>query len=190
MGKQRATQTAGRQTKRQETEESDSQAMENPLHDAFLDEVADIYNAEQQLTKALPKMSKAAQSEELREALEEHLEETEQQIQRIEDAMSNLDESIKRKKCKAMEGLIAEANEMLAEYKGEASLDAVIIAAAQKIEHYEIASYGTLCAWAKQMSHDESLELFQETLEEEKAADEKLTQIAESLANVSAEEAE
>ena len=161
---------------------------ENELHELFLDELADVYNAEQQLTKALPKMAKAAQNEELRQGFEMHLQETEGQIARLEQVAEALGESIKRKTCKAMKGLIEEGSEMMQEKKGSAALDAALIAAAQKVEHYEIASYGTLCAWAKQMNHDEALELLHETLEEEKATDEKLTQLAESLANIEAEQ--
>jgi len=161
---------------------------ESPLHEAFLDEVADIYNAEQQLIKALPRMAKAAQSEELRDAFEAHLGETEQQAQRIKEAIDSLGESLKRKKCKGMEGLIDEGKEMMEEYKGDPAIDAVLIAAAQKIEHYEIASYGTICTWAEQMGHSQALRLFKENLGEEKAADEKLTGIAETFANVEAQE--
>ena len=167
------------------------QSMEdNPLHEVFLDEIADIHNAERQLLQALPRMAKAAQSEELREAFESHLAETEQHVQRIEEAMESLGETLKRKKCKAMEGLIEEAKEMMEEFKGEPSIDAVLIAAAQKVEHYEIATYGTLCTWAEQMGHSEALELFKENLAQEKEADEKLTEIAETSANAAAEEAE
>jgi ferritin-like metal-binding protein YciE len=162
--------------------------MQSPLHEAFLDEIADIYNAEQQLIKALPQMAKAAQSEELQDAFKMHLSETEQQAERIEEAMESLGESLKRKKCRGMEGLISEGKEMMEEYRGDPALDAVLIAAAQKAEHYEIASYGTICAWAEQMGHDEALQLFQENLQEEKAADEKLTGIAETLANVEAQQ--
>jgi ferritin-like metal-binding protein YciE len=162
--------------------------MQSPLHEAFLDEIADIYNAEQQLIKALPQMAKAAQSEELQDAFKMHLSETEQQAERIEEAMESLGESLKRKKCKGMEGLISEGKEMMEEYQGDPALDAVLIAAAQKVEHYEIASYGTICAWAEQMGHDEALQLFQANLQEEKAADEKLTGIAETLANVEAQQ--
>jgi ferritin-like metal-binding protein YciE len=186
----RPTNTSSSKARPGKTKGSESGSMENPLHEVFLDELADIYNAEQQILKALPKMAKAAQSEELREAFEEHLTETEQQVQRLEEAMATLDDSMKRKKCKGMEGLIAEGEEMMKEWKGEPAIDAVLIASAQKIEHYEIASYGTICAWAKQMGHNEALELLLETLEEEKAADEKLTQIAESIANLEAEEEE
>jgi len=170
--------------------DQDSERMDNPLHEAFLDEIADMYNAEQQLTKALPRMAKAAQSEELREAFEAHLQETEEQARRIEEAMETLGETLKRKKCKAMEGLLAEGKEMMEEFEDNPALDAVLIAAAQKVEHYEIASYGTICEWARQMNHNEALNLFQENLDEEKAADEKLTQIAESAANIHAEEKE
>lgn len=160
---------------------------DNSLHEAFLDELADVYNAEQQLTKALPRMAKAAQSADLREAFESHLEETQKQATRLEQAAESLGESLKRKKCKAMEGLIEEAKEMMDEFKGEPALDAVLIAAAQKVEHYEIASYGTLCAWAQQMGHDEAFELLQASLDEEEAADQKLTNIAETSANQKAE---
>jgi ferritin-like metal-binding protein YciE len=167
-----------------------SEEMDNPLHEAFLDEIADMYNAEQQLVKALPRMAKAAQSPELQEAIESHLRETEEQVRRIEEAMETLQETIKRKKCKAMEGLISEAKEMMEEYEDDPAIDAVLIAAAQKVEHYEIASYGTICAWAERMNHTDALNLFRENLEEEKAADEKLTQVAEKTANVRANEEE
>jgi ferritin-like metal-binding protein YciE len=170
-------------------QESPMKASDNPLHGAFLDEIADVYNAEQQLIKALPKMAKAAQSDELREAFESHLAETEEQARRLEESLESIGESMRRKKCKAMEGLLAEGKEMMEEYKGDPALDAVLISAAQKVEHYEIASYGTLVAWANRMGHSEMAESLQETLEEERAADEKLTEIAESIANAEAEEA-
>ncbi len=160
----------------------------NPLHEVFLDELADIYNAEKQLIKALPKMAKAARSEELRQAFEDHLEETRGHAERVEQVAASIDETLKKKKCKAMEGLLLEASEMLEEFKGKSSLDAVMIAGAQKVEHYEIAGYGTLAEWARQMGHDEAAELLEETLAEEKAADEKLNEIATSLANTEAEE--
>lgn len=161
---------------------------QNELHEIFLEELADIYNAEQQLTKALPKMAKAAQSEQLRQAFEMHLEETQNQIRRLEEAVQSLDESLKRKKCKAMQGLIEEAKEILQEQKGSSALDAAMIGAAQKVEHYEIATYGTLCRWAELMGHTEALNLLKENLSEEKAADEKLTQVADSTANVQAQD--
>jgi len=174
------------QSRRQSSEYA-SYSRKNELHELFLDELADIYNAEQQLTKALPKMAKAAQNEELREGFEMHLDQTEQQISRLEQVVETLGESMKRKVCKAMKGLIEEGSEMIQEKKGSAAIDAALIAAAQKVEHYEIASYGTLCAWAKQMNHSDALELLHETLEEEKMTDEKLTQLAENLANLEAE---
>ena len=177
----------GRQSRGQFSE-YESQSQQNELHELFLDELADIYNAEQQLTKALPKMAKAARNEEVREGFEVHLQETENQIQRLEQVVDALGESMKRKVCKGMKGLIEEGSEMMQEKKGSSAIDATLIAAAQKVEHYEIASYGTLCAWAKLMNHNEALELLHETLEEEKATDEKLTQLAESTANIEAEQ--
>ena len=183
----RSSQARG-QSRRRQSSEYASYGQENELHELFLDELADIYNAEQQLTKALPKMAKAARNEEVRQAFETHLEETENQIQRLEQAVESLGESMKRKVCKAMKGLIEEGSEMMQEKKGSPAIDAALIAAAQKVEHYEIASYGTVCAWAKQMGHNEALELLHETLEEEKATDEKLTQLAENAANIEAEQ--
>ena len=161
--------------------------MDNDLHELFVDELADVYSAEQQLTKALPKMAKACESDELREAFESHLEETEEHVSRLEQVAKALDEKLKRKTCKAMKGLVEEAQELMKEQKDSSALDAALIAAAQKVEHYEIATYGTLCAWAKQMGHEEAVELLESTLEEERAADEKLTEIAESAANEKAE---
>ena len=168
--------------------ESRSRSQENELQELFLDELADIYNGEQQLTKALPKMAKAANNEQLREGFETHLQETEGQIARLEQVVEVLGESMKRKTCKGMRGLIEEGSEIMQEKKGSAAIDAALIAAAQKVEHYEIASYGTLCAWAKLMNQNEALELLHETLEEEKETDEKLTTLAENLANVEAEQ--
>jgi len=160
---------------------------QNDLHELFLDELADIHNAEKQLTKALPRMAKAAQTPQLRQAFETHLRETENQIKRVEQAAEALDESLKRKKCKAMEGLLEEAKEILEEQKGTSALDAGLIAAAQKVEHYEIATYGTLCRWAEMMGHTEALNLLKQNLAEEKATDEKLSQVAEQTANVQAQ---
>ena len=161
--------------------------MDNDLHELFLDELADIYNAEQQLTKALPKMAKAAESDELREAFEQHLEETEEHISRLEKVTRQLGENLKRKTCQAMKGLIEEGEELMKEQKDSSACDAALIAAAQKVEHYEIASYGTLVAWAEQMGHTEAVDLLEETLDEEKSADEKLTSVAESIANQKAQ---
>jgi ferritin-like metal-binding protein YciE len=172
-----------------ENEESESDmGMDNDLHELFLDELADVYSAEQQLTKALPKLAKAAQSDELREALEQHLEETEEHISRLEQVAESLDTTLKKKTCKAMKGLIEEGDEIVKEQKDSTALDAGIIAACQKVEHYEIASYGTLCAWAEQMGHDDALDLLRQTEDEESAADERLTEIAENIANERAEQ--
>jgi ferritin-like metal-binding protein YciE len=157
--------------------------MDTDLHELFLDELADILNAETQLTKALPKMVKAAQSEELAEAFRSHLKETENHVTRLQAVFSSLGEKAKSKTCKAMKGIVEEGAEMIQELKGSSAGDAGLIAAGQKVEHYEIASYGAVCAWAELMGHSEALELLQQTLEEEKAADEKLTEIAESSAN-------
>jgi ferritin-like metal-binding protein YciE len=169
------------------TEPQDSESMDSELHELFLDQLADMYSAEKQLTKALPKMAKAAKSPELREAFESHLEETRNQMTRLEEVAKSLDETLKSKTCKAMKGLIEEADEILEEMKGSTALDAALIIAAQKVEHYEIATYGGLCAWAQRMGHEEAVDLLNESLAEEKSADEKLTDIAESSANEEAQ---
>src|ERR1051326_2369096 len=119
----------------------------------------------------------------LHELFQEHLEKTQEQARRLERAAKSIDESLRRKSCAAMKGLIEEADEIMKEQKNSSALDAAIIAAAQKVEHYEIASYGTLVAWAQQMGHAEAVELLEQTLGEEKTADEKLTSVAESIAN-------
>ena len=160
--------------------------MNNALHELFVDELADIQDAEQQLVKALPKLAEAAQSEELRTAFEEHLEETRTHVERIKEIAESLGEKLKRKTCKAMQGLVEEGNEIIKEFKDSGALDAAVIAAAQKVEHYEIATYGSLCAWAEEMGHEDALDLLNQTLEEEKAADEKLTETAEASANLRA----
>jgi ferritin-like metal-binding protein YciE len=171
----------------QDTEEQDIETMDSELHELFLDELADILSAEQQLTKALLKMAEAAISEELTAAFETHLTETEYHIKRLEQVFTSLDEPVRSKECKAMKGLLEEGKEMMEEMKGSSALDAALIAAAQKVEHYEIASYGTVCAWATRMGHDEAVELLTATLEEEKATDDTLTEIAENSVNEVAE---
>ncbi len=163
--------------------------MKNGLHDLFLDELADMYDAEQQLVRALPKLAKGAQHDELRDAFESHLKETENHVNRLEKVFELLDETPKRKKCEGMKGMVEEGKEMLDEHKGSGEADAALICAAQKAEHYEIASYGCLCTWAEQMGHEEALGLLKENLAEEKAADGKLTEIAKSCANAAAEDA-
>jgi len=157
------------------------------LQKLYIEELRDLYNAENQLVKALPKMAKHASHQELKQAFEDHLEQTEEHVERLDEIFKRLDERPTGKTCKAMKGLIEEGSEIMQEKKGSPAIDAALIAAAQKVEHYEIASYGTLCAWAKQMGHNEALELLHETLEEERATDEKLTQLAEDAANLEAE---
>ncbi len=161
----------------------DTTEMDTDLHELFLDELADILSAEQQLLKALPKMAKAAQSEELADAFNSHLEETREHASRMEQVFESLGEKAESKTCKAMKGLLEEGEELMKEEKDSSALDAALIAAAQKVEHYEIASYGTVIAWATQMGHEDAAEILRQTLDEEKAADEKLTSIAESQAN-------
>jgi len=149
------------------------------LRETFLNELADLYDAEKQLLKALPKMAKAASEEDLKEAFESHLEETQGHIERLEQVFDIFEQPAKGKKCKAMQGLVEEADELIKENEG----DAALICAAQKVEHYEIASYGSLVAWARVLGEEQAAELLEETLDEEKAADEKLTSIAETAVN-------
>jgi len=156
------------------------------LHDLFVDELKDLYNAENQLTKALPKLAKAAASDELRTAFEKHLKETEHQVERLETIFEQLEASPKGKRCKAMAGLIEEGKEMMEADGEEAVKDAALIAAAQRVEHYEIAGYGTARTFAQLLGFDEAADLLQETLDEEAAADKKLTEIAEKI-NVEAQ---
>lgn len=151
------------------------------LADLFLDELKDTYNAEKQLTKALPKMAKAAASEELRDAFESHLEETEGQIERLEKVFKIVGKAARGKTCKAMEGLVEEGADLMAEDAEPPVLDAGLICAAQKVEHYEIAAYGTLVTWAGILGYDKAVPLLEATLAEEKAADEKLTELAAEI---------
>ena len=153
------------------------------LHDAFLDELRDTYDAEKQLTKALPKLAKAASSPNLRAAFESHLEETRGQIERLEQVFESLDEKVRGKHCDGIAGIIEEGKSIMEEDFDEATMDACLIAAGQRAEHYEMAAYGTLVAWARGMGHDDAARLLQENLDEERAADEKLTTLAESGIN-------
>jgi ferritin-like metal-binding protein YciE len=153
------------------------------LHDAFIDELRDAYDAEKQLTRALPKMAKAATSPKLRTAFTDHLEETRGHVDRLEQAFVSLDEKVRGKHCDGIEGIIEEGKSVMEEDLDETTMDACLIAAGQRAEHYEIAAYGTLVAWARVMGHDEAAGLLQENLDEEKAADEKLTSLAESGIN-------
>jgi ferritin-like metal-binding protein YciE len=157
------------------------------LEDLFMDLLKDLYSAEKQLVKALPKMAKNAQSPDLQRAFQEHLRQTEGQVERIERIVSEMDGSPRGKKCVGMEGLIEEGNELLKEDVEPDVLDAGLIAAAQKVEHYEIASYGTARAWAQRLGYDQAARLLQETLEEESMANEKLNRIAESHVNMEAQ---
>jgi ferritin-like metal-binding protein YciE len=152
----------------------------------FEDQLKDIYWAEKALTKAIPKMIKNATSEELIEALENHLEETQEQVSRVEQVFETLGKKATAKKCEAMDGLIRESEEIMEECEEGPMRDAGIIAAAQKVEHYEIASYGTLCQFASTLGLEDAVELLQMTLDEEKAADDKLTEVAVTAVNVEA----
>ena len=159
------------------------------LHDAFIDELRDTYDAERQLTKALAKLAKAAASPPLREAFESHLVETQGQIERLEQVFESLDEKVRGKHCDGIAGIIEEGKSIMEEDFDDDTMDACLIAAGQRAEHYEMAAYGTLVAWARAMGHSEAADLLQETLDEEKAADEKLSSLAEGGINQSAAEA-
>lgn len=151
------------------------------------EELKDIYSAEKQLLKALPKMVKKATSEELKSALEEHIDVTQGQVERLEEVFETLGKPAKAKTCKAMQGLLEEATEIMEEDADDAVMDAGIIAAAQKVEHYEIASYGTVRTWARLVGEEQAAELLQETLDEEGEADKRLTELAESFVNPEAD---
>jgi ferritin-like metal-binding protein YciE len=159
------------------------------LQDLFVDQLRDLYNAENQLVKALPKMAKASTSPDLQNAFESHLEETKGHVERLEHIFQNLGTSPKGKKCKAMEGLIEEGKEMMGEDAGPEIMDAGLIAAAQRVEHYEMAGYGCVRTYAKLLGHQDALKLLQKTLEEESQADKKLTTIAETTINPEANKA-
>lgn len=160
------------------------------LRDLYVDELKDVLNAEKQLLKALPKMAKAATHAELRAAFEDHLAVTEEQVRRLETIFDDLGKPARGKKCVGMEGLIAEGQEMMEEDMEPEVLDAALISAAQRVEHYEIAAYGTLRTYARQLGLDNHAELLQRTLDEEGETDKLLTQIAESTVNIDAEIAE
>jgi ferritin-like metal-binding protein YciE len=156
------------------------------MQDLFVHMLSDIYSAEKQLAKALPKFAHAATSAKLTAAFEFHLEETHNQIDRIDQIVESSGLKLRRMKCAAMDGLVEEGKDVVDEIQKGPVLDAALIAAAQKIEHYEIASYGTLCTFAKLMRHDEALRLMKETMAEEKATDEKLTMLAQTESNLEA----
>jgi ferritin-like metal-binding protein YciE len=155
----------------------------NTLKQLYIEELRDLHSAENQLLKALPKMAKGASSEELKLAFENHLDQTKVHVERLEEIFEGLDETPKGKTCQAMKGLVEEGSEILEEEGEESVLDAGIIAAAQKVEHYEIASYGTVRTFAQLLGEDEAAELLQETLDEEGEADKLLTQLAQDMVN-------
>ncbi len=151
------------------------------LKELYVDELKDIYNAENQILKALPKMAKAATSDELRTGFEEHLEQTRGHVQRLEQIFKELGEKPSGKKCKGMEGVIAEGQEMMDEDFDEDVMDAALISAAQRVEHYEIAAYGTVRTYAELLGEEKAVELLEQTLEEEKETDQKLTDLASDI---------
>jgi len=153
------------------------------LHDAFIDELRDTYDAEKQLTKALAKLAKASSNPKLRNAFAAHLEETQGQIERLEQVFESLDEKVRGKHCDGIAGIIEEGKSIMEEDFDDTTMDACLIAAGQRAEHYEMAAYGTLVAWAQAMGHAEAARLLQQTLEEEKAADKKLSGLAEGGIN-------
>ncbi len=151
------------------------------LKDLYIDELKDLYNAENQLVKALPKLARAAASAELRQGFEEHLEQTKGHVERLEKIFQMLDESPKGKKCKGMEGLIEEGSEVMEQDYEGSLLDAALIGAAQRVEHYEIAGYGTARSFAESLGESDHVSLLNETLEEEKEIDQKLTELAQQV---------
>lgn len=158
------------------------------IEDLFIHELSDIYSAEKQLTKALPRLARAAEAPELKQAFETHLEETQGKVERIDQIVDALGIRLKRVKCAAMEGLVEESKEVIDGIEAGPLRDAALIGGAQKVEHYEIASYGTISAIAKQLGYKDAIPLLQATLKEEKATDEKLTLLAEQAGNQRAAE--
>lgn len=156
------------------------------LNDLFLDTLKDIYYAEKQILKALPKMAKAASSDKLRAAFEKHFNETEGQVERLEEVFELIEKPARGKTCDAIQGILDEGKEIMDEYKGCEALDAGMIAAAQAVEHYEISRYGTLKQWAQQLGLKDAVRLLDQTLQEEKKTDENLTSLAEASVNVAA----
>jgi ferritin-like metal-binding protein YciE len=159
------------------------------LNDLFYETLKDIYYAERQIVKALPKMARGAQDPKLKAAFEKHKEETEGQIERLKQVFEIIGKRAQGKTCDAIEGILSEGEEILDEFKGTRALDAGLLAAAQAVEHYEISRYGTLRAWAKQLGLNDAASLLEETLKEESATDEALTSLAESAVNTAAKKA-
>ena len=160
------------------------------LKDVFVEQLKDLYSAENQILKALPKLAKTASSPELKRAFEEHLEQTEGQVERLDQVFKLLGVPAKGKKCEGMAGLLEEGKKVMEEDAEPSVMDAALISAAQKVEHYEIASYGCLCTYAEMLGYDQVHDLLGQNLEEEEVTDEKLTELAESVINIEAEEAE
>ena len=158
------------------------------LDNLFHDALKDIYFAEKKILSALPKMAKAAQNDDLRAAFKKHRAETEQQVKRLDQVFGMIDAKPQGKSCQAIMGMIEEGQEVMEEYKGSPALDAGLLAAAQSVEHYEISRYGTLRTWAEELRLDEAVQLLEATLKEEKATDEALTELAESVVNAEAED--
>jgi ferritin-like metal-binding protein YciE len=154
---------------------------ENTLRELFLEELRDLYDAENRIVKALPKMAKACNSEELRSGFEEHLEQTKQHVERLKQIFGEMDEKASEKKCPGMVGIIQEGEELMGEDFEGSVADAALISAAQRVEHYEIAAYGCVRSWAQQLGEDKAAELLGKTLNEEKETDGKLTQLAEEI---------
>ena len=161
-------------------------AKEKNLNDLFFDTLKDIYYAEKQILKALPKMAKAAQSDKLRAAFEKHHGETEGQVERLERVFALIDKPARGKTCEAIQGILDEGKEIMDEYKGTEALDAGLVSAAQAVEHYEIARYGTLKQWAQQLGMKDAVRLLDQTLQEERKTDEALTSLAEGVVNLAA----
>jgi ferritin-like metal-binding protein YciE len=171
------------------TGEGGRMAENGTLHDAFLDELRDLYDAEKQLTRALPRLAKTATSPKLREAFESHLEETRGHLDRLEQVFESLDEKVRGKHCDGIAGIIEEGKSIMEEDFDDLTMDACLIAAGQRAEHYEIGAYGTTIAWAEAMGHSDAVALLQQNLDEEKAADKKLTALAEGGINQQAAKA-
>jgi ferritin-like metal-binding protein YciE len=161
-------------------------AKDKDLNDLFLDTLKDIYFAEKQILRALPKMAKAASSDKLRAAFEKHYGETEGQVERLEQVFEMIEKPARGKTCEAIQGILDEGKEIMDEYKGSEALDVGMLAAAQAVEHYEISRYGTLKQWAQQLGMKDAVRLLDQTLQEEKKTDETLTSLAEAAVNVAA----
>lgn len=162
-------------------------AKEMTLNDLFYDTLKDIYYAERQILKALPKMARAAQSAELKQGFQKHKEETEGQVERLQQVFEIIGKRAQGKTCEAIQGIIAEGEEIMEEFKGTPALDAGLISSAQAVEHYEIARYGTLCAWARQLGYKDAVPLLEATLKEESKTDSTLTKLAETAVNAAAQ---